>query len=115
MATSNAALAEADRVIEHEFRVAAVHQGYIEPHAYLARVDAAGGVQIFAPNKMPKRSQELLAPLFDLPIEAVDFNPTFIGGDFGGKGSLMDAPAVIALAQRTRPARQIRGDATPRT
>ena len=96
------AMAEADRVLEHEFRVAAVHQGYVEPHAYLARVDAAGGVQIFAPNKMPKRSQELLAPLLDLPVEAVDFNPTFIGGDFGGKGSLMDAPAVIALAQRAR-------------
>ncbi len=95
-------MAEADRVLEHEFRVAGVHQGYIEPHAYLAQVDAAGGLQIFAPNKMPKRSQELLAPLFDLPLEAVDFTPTFIGGDFGGKGSLMDAPAVIALAQRTR-------------
>jgi CO/xanthine dehydrogenase Mo-binding subunit len=95
-------MAEADRVVEYDFRLAAVHQGYIEPHAYLAQVDAAGGVQLFAPNKMPKRSQELIAPLFDLPVEAVDFNPTFIGGDFGGKGSLMDAPAVIALAQRAR-------------
>lgn len=96
------AFAEADRIVEHEFRIAAVHQGYIEPHAYVAQVDAAGGVRISAPNKMPKRSQELLAPLFDLPLEAVDFNPTFIGGDFGGKGSLMDAPAVIYLAQRAR-------------
>jgi CO/xanthine dehydrogenase Mo-binding subunit len=97
-----AAMAEASRVVEHEFRLAPVHQGYIEPHAYLTGVDSAGGVRIFAPNKMPKRSQELLAPLFDLPVDAVDFNPTFIGGDFGGKGSLMDAPAVIALAQRAR-------------
>jgi CO/xanthine dehydrogenase Mo-binding subunit len=97
-----AGMARADRIVEHEFRLAPVHQGYIEPHAYLARVDTAGGVQIFAPNKMPKRSQELLAPLFDLPVDAVDFTPTFIGGDFGGKGSLMDAPAVIALAQRAR-------------
>lgn len=95
-------MAEAERVVEHEFRVSAVHQGYIEPHAYLARFDAAGGLQIFAPNKMPKRSQELLAPLFDLPLDAVDFSPTSIGGDFGGKGSLMDAPAVISLARRAR-------------
>src|SRR5215471_11047065 len=96
------AFARADRVVEHEFRTQAVHQGYIEPHAYLARVDPSGGVFISAPNKMPKRSQELLAPLFDLPIESVEFRPTIIGGDFGGKGSLMDAPAVIYLAQRTR-------------
>ena len=96
------AFARCDVVIEHEFETQAVHQGYIEPHAYLARVDASGGVHISAPNKMPKRSQELLAPLFDLPLESVDFHPTAIGGDFGGKGSLMDAPAVIYLAQRTR-------------
>ena len=96
------AFAEADHVIEHQFRTQAVHQGYIEPHAYLAQPDPSGGVQIFAPNKMPKRSQELLAPLFDLPLEAVDFHPTYIGGDFGGKGSPMDAPAVMYLALRTR-------------
>lgn len=96
------AFAEADHVVEHEFRLPAVHQGYIEPHAYLAQPTPGGGVQIFAPNKMPKRSQELLAPLFDLPVEAVDFHPTYIGGDFGGKGSPMDAPAVMYLALRTR-------------
>jgi CO/xanthine dehydrogenase Mo-binding subunit len=96
------AFAEADHVIEHEFRTQAVHQGYIEPHAYLAQPDPSGGVQIYAPNKMPKRSQELLAPLFDLPVEAVDFHPTYIGGDFGGKGSPMDGPAVMFLALRTR-------------
>jgi CO/xanthine dehydrogenase Mo-binding subunit len=59
-------------------------------------------VQIIAPNKMPRRSQELPAPLFDLPVEAVDFHSTYIGGDFGGKGSPMDAPAVMYLALRTR-------------
>jgi CO/xanthine dehydrogenase Mo-binding subunit len=96
------AFAEADYVIEHEFRTHAVHQGYIEPHACLAQPDPGGGVQIHAANKMPKRTQELLAPLFDLPVEAVDFHPTYIGGDFGGKGSPMDAPAVMYLALRTR-------------
>jgi CO/xanthine dehydrogenase Mo-binding subunit len=96
------AFAEADHIIEHEFRTQAVHQGYIEPHAYLAQPDPSGGVKVYAPNKMPKRTQELLAPLFDLPLEALDFHPTYIGGDFGGKGSPMDAPAVMLLALRTR-------------
>jgi CO/xanthine dehydrogenase Mo-binding subunit len=40
--------------------------------------------------------------LFDLPVDAVDFQPTYIGGDFGGKGSPMDALAVMYLALRTR-------------
>ncbi|MBV8087500.1 MAG: xanthine dehydrogenase family protein, partial [Chloroflexi bacterium] len=98
----DAALAQADVVIEHEFHTQPAHQGYIEPHAYLARVDDSGRVQLFAANKMPNRSVEIMSPLFDLPAEAIDINPTYIGGDFGGKGSPMDAPAVIHLAMKTR-------------
>ena len=96
------AFADADIVIEHEFRTQPAHQGYIEPHAYLAQVSDSGALQLFASNKMPNRSQELLGPLFDMPLEAIDIHPTFIGGDFGGKGSPMDAPAVMHLALRTR-------------
>ncbi len=94
--------AEADRVIEHVFRTQPVHQGYIEPHAYFVRADASGQVQLSVPNKMPMRSRELLAQLMDLPEESIDFHPSYIGGDFGGKGSLMDLPAVVYLARRTR-------------
>jgi CO/xanthine dehydrogenase Mo-binding subunit len=96
------ALVEADRVIEHEFHTRPVHQGYLEPHAYFVRADASGQVQLSVPNKMPRRSQELLGQLLDLPAEAIDIHPSYIGGDFGGKGSLMDLPAVIYLARRTR-------------
>ncbi|HEU0167827.1 MAG TPA: xanthine dehydrogenase family protein molybdopterin-binding subunit [Chloroflexota bacterium] len=99
---AEAAMAQADVVIEHEFHTQAAHQGYIEPHAYLAEVDDSGRVRLFAPNKMPNRSVEIMSPLFDLPPEAIDINPTYIGGDFGGKGSPMDAPAVIYLAMKTR-------------
>ena len=96
------AMLDADVVIEHEFHTQPAHQGYIEPHAYLAQVDDSGRVRLFASNKMPNRSVEIMSPLFDLPAEAIDINPTYIGGDFGGKGSPMDAPAVIHLAMRTR-------------
>ena len=95
-------MAEADRVIEHVFRTEPVHQGYIEPHAYFVRADASGQVQLSLPNKMPMRSRELLAQLIDLPEDAIDIHPSYIGGDFGGKGSLMDLPAVVYLALRTR-------------
>ena len=95
-------MAEADRVIEHVFRTEPVHQGYIEPHAYFVRADASGQVQLSLPNKMPMRSRELLAQLIDLPEDAIDIHPSYIGGDFGGKGSLMDLPAVVYLARRTR-------------
>jgi CO/xanthine dehydrogenase Mo-binding subunit len=95
-------MAEADRVVEHVFQTQPVHQGYIEPHAYFVRADASGQVQLSVPNKMPMRSRELLAQLIDLPEDAIDIHPSYIGGDFGGKGSLMDLPAVVYLAMRTR-------------
>src|ERR1700676_4430263 len=38
----DAGFAEADEVIEKEFKTAAVHQGYIEPHATVVKVDADG-------------------------------------------------------------------------
>ena len=96
------AMAEADRVVEHEFRTQPVHQGYLEPHAYFVRPDASGQVALSVPNKMPMRSRELLAQLMDLPEDSIDIHPSYIGGDFGGKGSLMDLPAVVYLARRTR-------------
>jgi CO/xanthine dehydrogenase Mo-binding subunit len=100
--------AEADRIIEHVFRTQPVHQGYIEPHAYFVRADASGQVQLSLPNKMPMRSRELLAQLVDLPEDVIDLHPSYIGGDFGGKGSLMDLPAVVYLARRThRPVKYV--------
>src|SRR6202163_4130576 len=39
---------QADFVIEKEFKTAAVHQGYIEPHATTARIDADGQGEIWA-------------------------------------------------------------------
>jgi CO/xanthine dehydrogenase Mo-binding subunit len=101
-------MAEADTVIEHEFQTQPVHQGYIEPHAYFVRADASGQVQLSLPNKMPMRSRELLAQLIDLPEDAIDLHTSYIGGDFGGKGSLMDLPAVVYLAMRThRPVKYV--------
>src|SRR6201993_5184926 len=40
--------AEADVVVEKEFKTAAVHQAYIEPHACAARVDADGQTEIWS-------------------------------------------------------------------
>ena len=42
---------DADFVIEKEFKTAAVHQGYIEPHATTARMDADGQGEIWASSQ----------------------------------------------------------------
>src|SRR5262249_3126694 len=52
-------------------------------------------------NKSPFLLREQLASALDMPETWVRCNPAHIGGDFGGKGSPMDAPVAYQLARRT--------------
>ena len=84
------ALAGAHRVFEHRFAVPSVHQGYIEPHGCVVSVGADGIVDIWAANKGPHIARAHMATAIGVPENRLRFNPVYIGGDFGGKGSLMD-------------------------
>jgi|RhiMetdeSRZDD1v2_1073273.scaffolds.fasta_scaffold41950_4 CO/xanthine dehydrogenase Mo-binding subunit len=100
--------AQADRIFEHTFRTPHVHQGYIEPHASAVAIDASGRVQVWMSNKMPFRTRELLADAVEIPQENIVVNLVPIGGDFGGKGSLMDVALCYHLARRTgRPVKMV--------
>jgi putative selenate reductase molybdopterin-binding subunit len=99
---------EADRTFEHTFRTQLAHHGYLEPHAGVVAIDDDGRVQVWASNKMPFRLKELLAHALQLPKEQIRVNLTAIGGDFGGKGSLMDLPLAYHLARVTgRPVKMV--------
>ena len=98
----------ADRIFEHTFRTQLAHQGYLEPHAGVVAIDADGRVQVWASNKMPYRLKELMALALQLPQERIRVNLTPIGGDFGGKGSVMDLPLAYHLARATgRPVKMV--------
>jgi CO/xanthine dehydrogenase Mo-binding subunit len=99
---------EAERIFEHTFRTQLDHQGYLEPHAGVVAIDDDGRVQVWASNKMPFRLKELLAHALQRPPEHIRVNLTPIGGDFGGKGSLMDLPLAYHLAHVTgRPVKML--------
>jgi len=101
-------LAEAARVFEHRFTTHYVHQGYIEPHASVVAIESDGRVHVWISNKMPFRSRELLADAVQVPQERIVVHLVPIGGDFGGKGSLMDVPLCYHLAQRVgRPVKMV--------
>jgi CO/xanthine dehydrogenase Mo-binding subunit len=101
-------LAEAAHIFEHRFTTHYVHQGYIEPHAAVVAIEADGRVHVWISNKMPFRSRELLADAVQVPQERIIVHLVPIGGDFGGKGSLMDVPLCYHLAQCTgRPVKMV--------
>jgi len=103
-----AGFGKADRIFEHTFRTQLDHQGYLEPHAGVVAIDDDGRVQVWASNKMPFRLKELLSHALQLAPEQIRVNLTPIGGDFGGKGSLMDLPLAYHLARVTgRPVKML--------
>jgi CO/xanthine dehydrogenase Mo-binding subunit len=99
---------EADRIFEHRFTTQLAHQGYLEPHAGVVAIDPDGRVQVWASNKMPYRLKELMSLAVQVPQEKIRVNLTPIGGDFGGKGSVMDLPLAYHLARATgRPVKMV--------
>jgi CO/xanthine dehydrogenase Mo-binding subunit len=100
--------AAAAQVFEHTFTTHYVHQGYIEPHASVVAIESDGRVHAWLSNKMPFRTRELLADAVQIPQEQILVHLIPIGGDFGGKGSLMDLPLCYHLARRTgRPVKMV--------
>ena len=92
---------ESDVVFEHTFTTQMVHHVYIEPHACVVHIDDSGRIQVWISNKTPFAARNQLAAAIGVPPEGIRVNPTYIGGDFGGKGSIMDAPICYYLAERT--------------
>lgn len=100
--------AEADVVIEHEFRTATVHQGYIEPHNATALWSADGKVTIWMSTQGTFTARQQTAELHRIPLSDVKVVPMEIGGGFGGKISVYLPPVAAALSKKTgRPVKLI--------
>lgn len=98
----------ADRVFEGTFATQLAHHGYLEPHSCTVAVDGSGNVEVWASNKGPFALKNRLAQ--DLGIEPAKVNVHIlsVGGDFGGKASMIDTPVCYFLARETgRPVRMV--------
>ncbi len=93
-------------VSEDEFRLPMQHVGFIEPHACTVAIDPDGTVRVWSCIKEPFGLAESLVHAIGVPLERIVVMPTYIGGDFGGKGFLVDEALAYYLARATgRPIR----------
>ena len=110
--------ADADLVFEHTFNAQLMHQAYIEPHACVVSAEppldsppeggSTGQVQVWINNKDPYPLREQLAAVWGMDEERIVLHPCSIGGDFGGKGSFMDAPLCYYLSLHSgRPVKMV--------
>ena len=93
--------AAAHRVFEHRFRTPRLHHGFIEPHALLVFIDAAGTLHVHTPCKSPFWLRGQLAAVTGLAPEKIVIESSSIGGDFGGKGLVIEEFACYFLARET--------------
>jgi CO/xanthine dehydrogenase Mo-binding subunit len=97
----DAGFAEADVVVEREFKTATVHQAYIEPHACAARFDADGKADIWCSSQGHFVVRALTAKLLNMPVGDVHVTPAEIGGGFGGKTVIYLEPVATLLAKKS--------------
>ena len=91
---------QADIIVENTFTTPVVHHTYIEPHSCVVRTAADGSAEFWSCSKVPYGVREQVANALKLPQEKFNFNPVYIGGDFGGKGDFMDLAVVYLLSKK---------------
>src|SRR5215472_15024020 len=92
---------QVDVVIEKEFKTAAVHQAYIEPHACLARWDADGQTEIWSSSQGHFQMRALTAQILGKPVGDIRVYPAEIGGGFGGKTVTYLEPIATLLSMKS--------------
>jgi CO/xanthine dehydrogenase Mo-binding subunit len=100
--------AEADIVVEHVFRTPTSHQGYIEPHACVARVNEDGRVHIWTTTQGPFLVRDATALILGIDAANIKVTPSEIGGGFGGKITFYLEPLAVVLSRKTqRPVKMV--------
>ncbi|OGP30743.1 MAG: hypothetical protein A2038_00480 [Deltaproteobacteria bacterium GWA2_57_13] len=92
---------QSDVIVENTFRTSMAHQGYIEPHACLVKVNPDGGAQIWASTKSPFALREQVGTALKVSPQKLVVHPSYVGGDFGGKGDSNDIALCYVLSQKS--------------
>jgi CO/xanthine dehydrogenase Mo-binding subunit len=93
--------ADADVVIEREFKTRTVHQGYIEPQNATALWRNDGQITIWVSTQGQFPVREQVATMLQLPLGRVKVVPMEIGGGFGGKIPVYLEPLAALLSKKS--------------
>jgi CO/xanthine dehydrogenase Mo-binding subunit len=103
-----AALREADVVVERTYRTHPVHQSYMEPHSVTVSPSPSGHHIVLWPSTQGLFSvRSAVAKAVNMPERQVRVEPVTIGGGFGGKETLLEPLAAAVASHLRRPIRLI--------
>jgi CO/xanthine dehydrogenase Mo-binding subunit len=104
----NAGFASADVIVEREFYTPTVHQGYIEPHACIARFDGDGQSMIWCCTQGHFDVRASVAKLLSMNLSQLKVTASEIGGGFGGKTTVYLEPVALILSRKSgRPVKMV--------
>ncbi len=95
------ALAQAAATAMVDCAVDTAHQGYIEPMATVAQVDADGIATVWASTQGQHTTELMISRMLDRPQSRVRVIPMEIGGGFGGKIAIHGEAAAVKLSELT--------------
>lgn len=108
MGDVEAGFAEADVIIEREFRTPTAHQGYIEPHACTVRYDEDGQSMIWCCTQGHFDVRTSTAKILGLELSKLKVVASEIGGGFGGKTVVYMEPVALILSKKSgRPVKMV--------
>lgn len=99
---ADAALAEADVVIEREYRTPMQEHAFLEPEAGLGYIDEAGRVVVLTAGQSIFDDRRQIAAALGLPEERVRVIYPAMGGSFGGREEISMQVALALAAWRVQ-------------
>ncbi len=103
-----AGFAQADAIVEGEYRIPMAHQGYIEPHACTATVNEEGKATVWCCTQGHFDFRSMTSKILEWPVSDLKFIASEIGGGFGGKTVVYLEPVAIMLSKRAgRPVKMV--------
>ena len=96
------ALTEAAATARIRVEVDTAHQGYLEPQAVVAQIDANGFATVWASTQGQFTTELMIARMLGLPQSQLKVVPLEIGGGFGGKIAIHGEAVAVRLAQKCR-------------
>src|SRR5436305_3132546 len=98
----DAAMQEADIIIEGEYHVPYISHAVLEPHVCVAYLDGYERMIVISSTQVPYHTRRQLAAVLQLPISQVRVVKPRVGGGFGSKQEMLLEPVAAALALKTR-------------
>ena len=108
MGDVDAGFADADVIVEREFRTPTAHQGYIEPHACTVTYDENGQSMVWCSTQGHFDVRTATAKVLGMELGKLKVIASEIGGGFGGKTVIYQEPVALVLSKKSgRPVKMV--------